>query len=247
MHLFFVSPEEIGESRIRIAGPDVNHIRNVLRMRKGEEVRVRTGSDDRSFRCRIESLAENEVWLEILWTEHADTELSSKIWLLQGLPKSDKMEWIIQKAVELGAAGILPVAMRRCVTRLEGGKAENRVRRWNAIAESAAKQSMRSAVPQVLMPRTFAGALEFAKEMDHILIPYEQAENMDDTRAVLSKIRPGESAAIIIGPEGGLEREEVDAAVREGAHSITLGRRILRTETAGMTVLAALMLQLEGR
>ncbi len=247
MHHFFVSPEQIGEKEIVITGPDVSHIRQVLRMRQGEEVWVRTGLDDRMIRCRISSFQAQAVCLDILWVEHENAELPSSIWLFQGLPKSDKMEWIIQKAVELGAAGIVPVAMRRCVMRLEGEKAVNRVKRWSAIAQSAAQQSKRMLIPEIKPVMSFQSALEMARKMDHILIPYELAEDMEFTRQTLSGIRPGESVAVFIGPEGGLEREEVEKAISAGASAITLGRRILRTETAGMALIAALMLQLEGR
>ena len=247
MHHFFVSPEQIGEKEIVITGPDVSHIRQVLRMRQGEEVWVRTGLDDRMIRCRISSFQAQAVCLDILWVEHENAELPSSIWLFQGLPKSDKMEWIIQKAVELGAAGIVPVAMRRCVMRLEGEKAVSRVKRWSAIAQSAAQQSKRMLIPEIKPVMSFQSALEMARKMDHILIPYELAEDMEFTRQTLSGIRPGESVAVFIGPEGGLEREEVEKAISAGASAITLGRRILRTETAGMALIAALMLQLEGR
>ncbi len=245
MHSFFVSPEQITANEIIITGTDVNHIRNVLRMRPGEEVRVCTGEDETDYRCRISGISEEQVSLEILWAEHSDAELPCRITLFQGLPKSDKMEMIIQKAVELGAYAIVPVAMKRCVTRLDAGKAAAKTKRWNAIAESAAKQSHRAFIPAVEKVASFQEALRLAGELDIVLVPYELAQDAVSSGAALEEVRPGRSVGIFIGPEGGLEREEVDALLEAGGHAITLGRRILRTETAGMALLAHLMLKLE--
>ena len=247
MHCFFVPPEQISKEEVTITGSDVNHIRNVLRMQPGDEFHVRTGQDDLDYRCRIESITALEVIGKILWIEEEGAELPSKITLYQSLPKSDKMEWIIQKAVELGAYSIVPVAAARSVVKLHGDKAANKVRRWNAVSESAAKQSRRGVIPQVGQVMSFKEALKDAAAYDVVLIPYELAEDMTHTRQVLDSIRPGDSAAVFIGPEGGFEPEEVEAAIAMGAKSITLGRRILRTETAGMTLLSALMIALEGR
>ena len=245
MHQFFVSPDQVGKDTILITGSDAAHIGRVLRMRPGEELMVRTGEDATHDRCRIGRITDTDVELEILWAHVSDSELPSRICLFQCLPKGDKMEWIIQKAVELGVFSIIPVASSRCVMRLEGQKAEKKVQRWNAISENAAKQSKRSVIPQVLRVMSFAKAVEYAGSLDHLLIPYERAEDMTQTRQVLSGIRPGESVGIMIGPEGGLEESEVSAAVSAGAHAISLGKRILRTETAGLCVLSALMLQLD--
>ena len=247
MHLFFVSPGQIAGEQIRITGSDVNHIRSVLRMKPGDEFEVRTGEDELIYHCWIETITQDEVTGKILWTVETETELPSRITLYQALPKSDKMEWIIQKTVELGIFRIVPVETARCVVKLKGDKAAARVKRWNAVAESAAKQSGRSFIPEVSGVMSFEEALKDASANDHVLIPYEKAGDMDHTRTVLSGIRPGDTAAIFIGPEGGFEREEVETAVRSGAGAVTLGRRILRTETAGMTLLAAMMIALEGR
>lgn len=245
MYRFFVSPDQISETQIRITGPDVNHIRNVLRMKIGEEVRLCTGQDETDYHCRIDQIGEDTVVAEILWAEHSDAELPCRITLFQGLPKSDKMELIIQKAVELGAAAIVPVAMHRCVTKLDAKKGEAKVRRWNAISESAAKQSKRMYVPPVRGVASFREALELAAAMDVVLVPYELAGDPAAARSALAEITPGKSVGIFIGPEGGLERAEVEQMLESGAKSITLGRRILRTETAGMALLAHLMLTLE--
>ncbi len=245
MHHFFVSPEQIGEKTIQITGSDVNHIKNVLRMKVGEEIRVRTGEDEKDYRCRIDALDEDVVEATILWVEEASTELSSQIVLYQGLPKSDKMELIIQKVVELGAYRIVPVAMKRCVVKLERSKQAKKIARWQAISESAAKQSRRMIVPKIDEVMTFDQALADAQSLDHVLVPYELAKDMGRTREILSSIKPGESVGIFIGPEGGIEDTEVEKALTMGAQPITLGKRILRTETAGMAVVASLMIALE--
>lgn len=245
MHHFFVEPSKIQGTHISIDGPDVNHIRNVLRMNPGEEVNVTDGTGEKVYRCVIESIGEEEVELKVMWAQEKGMELPSKIYLFQGLPKSDKMELIIQKAVELGVFEIIPMATARAVVKLDQKKAAAKVKRWQAISESAAKQSKRLLIPEVKEPMKFSEALKYAASLDVRLIPYELAEGMEGTRRILSSVKPGESVAIFIGPEGGFEEAEVEQAKEAGFQAITLGRRILRTETAGMTVLSILMYQLE--
>lgn len=244
MYRFFVEPGQIGDGKIEIIGPDVNHIRNVLRMRPGEEVLVCCG-DEWEYTCRIVAFEEEKVWSEIIDTQKPGKELLSRICLFQCLPKSDKMEWIIQKAVELGASEVVPVSSKRCVVKLDQKKAEHKVSRWNGVAASAAKQSKRMIVPEVQRVMSFQKALEYAKTMDVQLIPYEKAEGIAAARRRLSEIQAGQSIAVFIGPEGGFEEEEVSMAVEQGFSPISLGKRILRTETAGMTVLSILMYLLE--
>ena len=181
-----------------------------------------------------------------MYAQEAGYELSSKIYLFQGLPKSDKMEWIIQKAVELGVHQVIPVATKRAVVRLEGKKEVNKQRRWQAISESAAKQSKRMLIPNVHQVLSFKEALKYAESMDIRLIPYELAKGMQETKEILAAIEQGQSIGIFIGPEGGFEEKEVEAAISEGAKPITLGKRILRTETAGLAILSVLMFQLEN-
>ena len=156
------------------------------------------------------------------------------------------MELIIQKAVELGAYEVIPVETKRCVVKLDGKKAAKKVDRWQQIAESAAKQSKRMLIPNVHQIMTFKEALSYAQSMDIRLIPYELAKGMQETKEILTAIEPGQSIGIFIGPEGGFEEKEVEAAIEEGAKPITLGRRILRTETAGLAILSVLMFQLEN-
>ena len=155
------------------------------------------------------------------------------------------MDFIVQKCVELGAARIVPVSTRRTIVKLDAKKEESRRKRWAGISESAAKQSGRCVIPEITGVRSFREALEEAGKLDVCLIPYERAEHMAHTREVFGSIAPGSSIGIFIGPEGGFEEEEVEYAIKAGAKAITLGRRILRTETAGMAVLAMLGYLLE--
>ena len=200
MYQFFVEPSQINisDKRVIITGPDVNHIRNVLRMKPGEELSVRGGPDGREYRCGILSLGE-EILCELRFIKEDNVELPARIYLFQGLPKGDKMELIVQKAVELGVHQVIPVAAARCVVKLDGK-----------------------------------------------LIPYELAEDMARTRRLLEGIGPGQSVAVFIGPEGGFEEAEIGLALAEGVEPITLGKRILRTETAGLAVLSWMMYLLEA-
>ena len=244
MHRFFIQHSQIQGSRLYVEGPDVNHIKNVLRMKPGDQVMVSDG-EDMQYLCALESFTDGLVWFEIVDTWKENRELSSKLYLFQGLPKSDKMELIIQKATELGVYEVVPVVTGRTVVRLDEKKAQKKTARWNAIAESAAKQSGRSRIPRVREAMTFSEALAFAGELDVLLIPYEKAEGMEATRQVIEGIRPGQSVGIFIGPEGGFEEAEVEQAMECGAAPVTLGRRILRTETAGFVVLSMLLYHLE--
>ena len=244
MHHFFVTPQQISGDKIRIEGGDVNHMKNVLRMKLHEKAEISDG-ESRTYLCEVEAYEEDVAVLHILEEMEADTEPASKLYLFQGLPKSDKMELIVQKAVELGVYQVIPVAMKRSVGRLDDKKAAKKADRWNSIAESAAKQAGRSRIPEVTMPLSYKEALKMAEELDVTLLPYELAGGMEVTREVIRQIKSGQSVGIFIGPEGGFEPEEVDAAVSMGAKVITLGRRILRTETAGLATLAVLMFELE--
>ena len=245
MQHFFVDVSQVSEETIRIEGTDVNHMKNVLRMRIGEEVTVSDGQG-KEYLCQVRDFEEEQVQLKIVETKASDAELPSKIYLFQGLPKQEKMELIVQKCVELGIYAVVPVSMKRCVVKLDAKKAAKKVVRWQQIAESAAKQSKRMLIPEIHEVMTYKQALEFAKQLDVKLIPYELAKGMKETREILSEIKPGQSVGIFIGPEGGFEEEEVAKALEAGAHAITLGRRILRTETAGLAILSVLMFQLEN-
>jgi 16S rRNA (uracil1498-N3)-methyltransferase len=238
MYHFFVEPHQIGAEEIRIEGADVNHIRNVLRMKPGEKIMIsREGGD---YFCRVEELEPEYVSAKIL-EERENNELPARIHLFQGLPKGDKMELIIQKAVELGVYRVIPVSMKRSVVKLDAKKADAKGKRWNA----AAKQSKRSLIPEVAPLMTYKEAVKEAAGYDMVLLPYESADGIRKTRELLASVKPGTDIAVFIGPEGGFEDEEVELARENRAEIVTLGKRILRTETAGLCMLSALMLQLE--
>ena len=247
MYQFFVEPEQIdvAAKSVIIRGTDVNHIKNVLRMRPGEEVAVSNGIDGKEYRCGILALEEDCVRLELRFIKEDGVELPAKIYLFQGLPKADKMELIIQKAVELGAFQIIPVAMKRCVVKLDEKKADSKIKRWQGIAEAAAKQSKRGVIPTVAPVMSYAQAVKMAENCQIKLLPYECADGMEKTKRLIENITPGQDIAVFIGPEGGFDLDELELAKEAGCEIITLGKRILRTETAGMMLLSVLMYHLE--
>ena len=214
-------------------------------MKIGEEIAVSNGVDGREYRCEVAQLLPDEVVCKLRFIKENDVELPAQVYLFQGLPKADKMELIIQKAVELGAYSVIPVATRRSIVKLDDKKAAAKQNRWQGIAEAAAKQSKRKIIPKIEKVMSFAEALEMAKELEVRLIPYELAEDMSHTKEIIERIREGQKIAIFIGPEGGFDETEIALASEAGVEPITLGKRILRTETAGMTVLAWLMYHLE--
>lgn len=244
MNRFFGRSHNIYEDYIIIDGTDVNHIRNVLRMKPGDRLTV-TGGNSREYICAIREIGQDEVILDIVEEKEADSELPARIHLFQGLPKGDKMDLIIRKCVELGVYEIIPVAMKRSVVKLDDKKAAARISRWQAISEGAAKQSGRAVIPNVHSVMNFSDAVEYASGMDMKLIPYELFEGMDSAKEFLSGIKAGMDVAVFIGPEGGIDEAELYAAVNAGANPISLGRRILRTETAGMALMAIIMYNLE--
>ena len=257
MYQFFIEENQLAGDRISILGGDVNHIKNVLRMKVGERVRVSVSYNGRSFFGIIDTILDDEVIVVIESEDENGTELENRIYLFQGLPKGDKMELIIQKAVELGVYEIIPVAMKNCVVKLDDKKAGKKVERWQAIAESAAKQSKRTLIPEIQMPLSWKEALKKAEELDVVLVPYECERGMEATREIMKQIQPGQSIAIFIGPEGGFSLEEIEGiaptnkgegvsqVLEEKAHRVSLGRRILRTETAGLATLAMLIFCLD--
>ncbi len=247
MYQFFVDPGQIHpeEKRVVITGSDVNHIRNVLRMKVGEEISVSNGEDGREYRCGILELTEDAIYCELRFIKEETNELPVEVTLYQGLPKADKMELIIQKCVELGVSRIVPVETKRAIVKLDPKKAASRVQRWQGIAEAAAKQSKRGIIPKVGDLCDFRAAVEEASRMEVRLIPYEMAEDMSRTRELIGSIRPGQRVAIFIGPEGGFDEKEIETALAAGITPVTLGRRILRTETAGMVALSWIGYELE--
>ena len=243
MYNFFVDSNNKKDNRYFISGADFNHIKNVLRMNIGEEFLVSCNGN--SDLCRVQCIQSDTVIAEIIEQNHQNTNLPIKIHLFQGLPKSDKLELIIQKAVELGACSVTPVAMKRSIVKIDEKKKKSKAERWQAIATAAAKQSKRSFVPEVRNILSYKEMLTAAKYLDLLLVPYECAAGMNATKQALSEIKSGMSVGILIGPEGGFEPGEVDAACDAGGKVISLGSRILRCETAAITAMSMCMLYSE--
>lgn len=248
MHLFYVEEDNINRESllVTITGEDVNHIKNVLRLKQGEKVTICNGQGT-DFLCIIEQVCEKSVELSILEEYPSTGELDTKIYLFQGLPKKDKMELVIQKATELGAAYIVPVMNKRSVVKLEDGKKEEKkLQRWNQIAVSGAKQSKRGVIPKVLPVMKYDKALEFAaNKCETIIVPYENERGVAYTKEVLSTIKGQAAVGIFIGPEGGFEEEEINMAKEKSAHIVSLGNRILRTETAALSAMTMVMMACE--
>lgn len=243
MHQFFVESSQIGKEYVTITGSDVNHICNVLRMKRGEMIRV-SDQQGRDYFCKIAEWGDGFVQADIVSEDEKGTELPAKIYLFQALPKGDRMESVIEKAVELGVYEIVPVAMKYCVVKLDEKKAQAKVRKWQLQAETAAKQAKRSIIPKIHEVVTYQEALRLANQCEVRLVPYENEEGMIGTKEALKEVEPGKSISIIIGPEGGFAEEEI-AKARESMHVVSLGQRILRTDTAGICMMSMLMMQLE--
>ncbi len=243
MYNFFVTSENKKDNRYFIGGDDFNHIKNVLRMGVGEQFLV--SCNDVSDLCEIENIEIDTIVVKIIEENYQSTNLPIKIHLFQGLPKSDKLELIIQKAVELGVATVTPVAMKRSIVKIDDKKKKSKRERWQAIATAAAKQSKRTSIPEVCDILSYKEFINRAKDLDLLLVPYECAEGMTATKNALKEIKSGMNIGIIIGPEGGFEQKEIDAALEIGGKVISLGSRILRTETAAITSIAMCMLYSE--
>jgi len=250
MFQFFIDRCQLNNGKAYIDGPDVNHIKNVLRMKEGEELNVVIEGDSNEYRCGIDSFDDDRVNLTVRFVKESDVELPSKIYLLQGLPKGDKLELIIQKAVELGVYEIIPVSMKRSVVKLDDKKAKSKTSRWNGISEAAAKQSKRRIVPRVTEPMSLKEAIRYIESENASikLVPYELADHdtINKTREIIENIEKGSSVAVLIGPEGGFDESEIETARESGFKEITLGHRILRTETAPLMVLSWLVYFLES-
>ncbi len=248
MKHFFTGPENIiekdGKTFALIEGSDVNHAKNVLRMKEADELLVSDGSGN-DYICKVASISDGEIMCEVVTKKTSSAELESKIYLFQGLPKADKFEHIIQKSVELGVYEIIPVALSRSVVKYDDKKSKSKVERWQKISESAAKQSQRGIIPKVCNVVSLDEALKMALDIDVKLIPYENFDDTASSKSIIEGIKSGQSVAILVGPEGGFSKEEVLKANEAGFTSISLGSRILRTETAPLMLLSVLSFNLE--
>ena len=243
MYNFFVNDDCRQGDRYVITGADHNHIKNVLRMKVGDTILI--SANGKSDLCEIEIIDNDEIVAPIIEEDYQNTELPLQIHLFQGLPKSDKMELIIQKAVELGVYSITPIEMKRCIVKLDDKKKKSKQTRWQAISESAAKQSKRNTIPEINEIISYKAALNTAKELDLLLVPYENEDGILSTKEALAKLKEAKSVGIIIGPEGGFDDAEIEAAKDAGGRIISLGKRILRTETAAITAVGMCMLYTE--
>lgn len=245
MYWFYIDKNQIENKHIRISGSDVNHIKNVLRLSAGEKIAVCDGQG-KDYYCIISEVSKEEVEAEIIEEKNSESELDTKLYLFQGLPKKDKMELIIQKAVELGIYEIIPVKMKNCVVKIEDKKKENKkLERWQSIAEAASKQSKRGIIPKIKEIMSFEEALEYAEKLEYGIVPYEKSIDIQLSRKIIKAALDKNSIGIFIGPEGGFDDKEIDKVMKAGLKPITLGKRILRTETAGLTILSILMFELE--
>lgn len=243
MSRFFVNCSDILNNTIKITGEDVGHIKKVLRLKCGDHITVCDGQG-MDYHVRIDRVEEDSVYTFILDSFKSLTEPPVEITLLQGLPKSDKMDYIIQKCVELGVNRIVPVVTERTIVKIDSGKdAQKKAERWNKISKEASKQCNRGIIPKVDVPVSFNEALDIVKNSDLALIPYEK-EALNGLRRILSDRRNASSICVMIGPEGGFTEKEVELAVNTGAFPVTLGPRILRTETAGVAVVSIIMYEL---
>ncbi|WP_110462035.1 16S rRNA (uracil(1498)-N(3))-methyltransferase [Ruminiclostridium sufflavum] len=242
MSRYFVSSTQILGNRITIIGEDYQHLKKVLRCEKGDVITVCCDGFD--YESEIYEVANDCILADIINKETNLTESELKVTLYQGLPKADKMDLIIQKCVELGVNAIVPVITERCISKINTDKdAKNKVSRWQKIALEAAKQSDRGIVPKIFMPVRFSEAVELASKSNLSVIPYEK-ESSTGFKAIVSKCFAVETASIFIGPEGGYTEQEIQLAESKGIKKLTLGPRILRTETAGIVALSLMMYEL---
>lgn len=248
MPKFFVSNKNIENNQIKIVGEDVNHIKNVLRKKNGDKITICNADISIDYLCEIIESKEEEITCNILQELETNTEANSKVTIFQGLPKADKMELIIQKAVELGVYDIVPVEMKRCVVKLTDKDKGKKLQRWQKIAEVAAKQSGRNRIPKIHDIIPIKNICNLCQEYDIVIVAYEN-EKENKLKYELEKLKTKQTdhlkIAILIGPEGGIDKEEIDLLKEKGAKIVTLGDRILRTETVALNVLSIIMYEFD--
>lgn len=246
MYKFFVNEEQISDNVIEIINDDVNHIKNVLRLNIGEKIEICNISNAENFLCKITKLDSEFVRCSILEKVESNSEPNVYLHIFQGLPKADKMETIIEKCTEIGVSEITPVIMKRCVVKLDDKTSYKKTVRWQKIAEVAAKQSKRDKIPQVNSPISIKNIYEKIEKYDIVLVAYENEENTS-IKGLLKELKPKEklNVAAIIGPEGGIEEKEIKELKDIGAKVVTLGKRILRTETAPIVIASVIMYEFD--
>ena len=252
MPKFFIKEEQIKENKIIIKGQDVNHIKKVLRAKTGEELEICNSQTGENFLCNIDKINDETIECNIKQKLEEKTESNIKVSIFQGLPKADKMEYIIQKSVELGVYEITPVEMKRCVVKLNGKDKNKKIERWQKISEVAAKQCGRDMIPQINNIINIKNICNLIEKYDIVLVAYEnEKENtlkqqINQLKNTIKKQDETIQIGIIIGPEGGLEPKDVEELKQSGAQIITLGKRILRTETVALNMLSIIMYELEN-
>lgn len=255
MNRFFFQKNKLINGHIVIEGEDVIHISKVLRLAEGDQM-VLCDGDGFDYISEIKAIDKTFVKAEVLEKKVAISEPTMETTLFQGIPKGDKMDLIIQKSVEMGISRIVPVLMHRSIVKIDNEKdGRKKQERWQRIAMEAAKQSGRGSIPEVTVPVSFKEALKMSDHIDYKILPYEKEESLsikksindflDGARAKAGNMddssRMNVLVAIMVGPEGGFEVKEVEKAMNDGFKPVTLGKRILRTETAGFVALACIM------
>lgn len=251
MPKFFVNKKQVENETINIIGGDVNHIKNVLRKKEKEKIEICIiGNEEKGIDTisEIEKIEENCIKCRILEYKVSETEGKIQVTIFQGLPKSDKMELVIQKSVELGVYEIYPTEMKRCIVKLKEQEANKKIARWQKISEVAAKQSGRNIIPQLKEKVNIKQVCNLVKDYDKLIVAYEEEKEnslKSELKSIKSKDKENIKIAILVGPEGGIDLEEIEELSKAGAVIVTLGKRILRTETVALNVLSNIMYELE--
>ncbi len=248
MSKFFVKQNQIKGNKINIIGEDVNHIKNVLRLNVKDKIKVCDSDNSQNYECEITNITPKEIECEILKKIEITAEGNVNLHIFQGLPKADKMELIIQKGTELGVTEFIPLNLKRCIVKISEKDEFKKIDRWNKISEVAAKQCNRDIIPKVRNIENINSLCEKVKDYDLFLVAYEN-EKENYIKNELIKIKNKEKnykIAVVIGPEGGIEEDEINKLKLAGAKVISLGKRILRTETVAMQVSSIIMYELEN-
>lgn len=249
MPKFFVKEEQITEKQITIIGQDVNHIKNVLRMKIDDKIDICNSNNSENFLCEIEEINQKEIICKILEKEKIEKNTEIKVSIFQALPKFDKMELIIQKSVELGVYDITPVEMKRCIVKLDEKNKFKKIERWQKISEVASKQCMQNIIPKINNIINLNNVCNLISNYDIVLVAYEKEQDNTLKQEINNLKKIGKKdlkIAVLIGPEGGIDETEIEKLEQAGSKIITLGKRILRTETVALNVLSILMYELEN-
>ncbi len=249
MPKFFVRDDQINDNKVDIVGEDVNHISNVLRMKVGDEFQVCNSDTTENYNVEIKSFEKEKIICSIINKMKSEAESDINLKIFQGIPKSDKMELIIQKSTELGIKELIPVDMERCVSKISGKDEKKKIDRWQKISEVAAKQSGRDMIPKIHNVIKINDIVKVISDFDMMIVPYEKAEG-DSFKDAIEEIKEYDKSniniGIVIGPEGGFEPSEIEQLKEAGAKIVTLGKRILRTETVALAMSSVIMYELGG-